>query len=90
MATDLRASFEVNETRFRALLVFTHPVQYTSPFLREMANHPKFEMIAAYCSLQGAEPGHDPGFGINVSWDVPLLDGYAWVELPNIAIAPGL
>ena len=80
----------MNEGRFRTLLVFTHPVQYTSPFLREMAIHPKFEIIAVYCSLQGAEQGHDPGFGIDISWDVPLLDGYPWVEERNVAIAPGL
>lgn len=84
------ASYEVSEKRFRTLLVFTHPVQYTSPFLREMAVHSKFEIMAVYCSLQGAERGHDPGFGIDVAWDVPLLDGYPWVEERNIAIAPGL
>lgn len=55
-----------------------------------MAIHPKFEIIAVYCSLQGAEQGHDPGFGIDISWDVPLLDGYPWVEERNVAIAPGL
>jgi glycosyltransferase involved in cell wall biosynthesis len=37
----------------------------------------------AYCSLQGAESGVDPEFGVTVKWDVPLLEGYPWVAVPN-------
>jgi glycosyltransferase involved in cell wall biosynthesis len=43
----------------------------------------------AYCSLQGAEPGVDPEFGIQVKWDVPLLEGYPWVQIPNKSLRPG-
>jgi hypothetical protein len=28
--------------------------------------------------------GYDPDFATEVQWDVPLLDGYNWVEIPNI------
>jgi glycosyltransferase involved in cell wall biosynthesis len=48
-----------------------------------MAKDPNLELKVAYCSLQGAEAGHDPEFGTTVKWDVPLLDGYDWVEAPN-------
>jgi len=48
------------------------------------------EILVAYCSLQGAEPGVDPGFGVEVTWDIPLLDGYAWVHVPNRSLRPGL
>lgn len=78
------------ERRYRLLLAFTHPVQYTSPVLRETVKHPKLDIMAAYCSLQGVEPGHDPGFGVEVAWDVPLLDGYPWVQVPNWSPFPGL
>src|ERR1700741_320392 len=54
-----------------------------SPILRRMAQHPRLELKVAYCSLLGAEAGHDPEFGTTVQWDVPLLDGYDWVEVPN-------
>jgi glycosyltransferase involved in cell wall biosynthesis len=40
--------------------------------------------------MQGAEPEIDPGFGVQVKWDIPLLDGYPWVCLPNRSWAPGL
>jgi glycosyltransferase involved in cell wall biosynthesis len=80
----------MNDPRRRLLLVFTHPVQYTSPFLREMVKMSMFEIVAAYCSLQGAEPGYDHGFGVDVVWDVPLLEGYPWITVDNVARRPGL
>jgi glycosyltransferase involved in cell wall biosynthesis len=69
--------------RFRVLVVAAHPVQYASANFREMARHPRLDPKVAYCSLRGAEPGLDPEFGTTVQWDVPLLDGYDWVRVPN-------
>src|ERR1700730_4828896 len=71
------------DRRYRVLAVCAHPVQYMSPMLRRMAQHPQLELKVAYCSLRGAEAGHDPEFGTTVQWDVPLLDGYDWLEVPN-------
>src|SRR5205814_7225821 len=48
------------------------------------------EILVAYCSLQGAEPGFDPEFGVEIQWDVPLLDGYKWVHVPNRSLRPRL
>jgi hypothetical protein len=30
-----------------------------------------------------AAAGYDADFQASVQWDVPLLDGYPWVEVPN-------
>ena len=73
----------MNPNRRRVLLVCTHPVQYFAPILQRMARHPKLDIQVAYCSLQGAESGIDPGFGVAVAWDVPLLHGYPWRLVPN-------
>ena len=54
------------------------------------AQHPQLEILVAYCSLQGAEAGLDPDFGVKVAWDIPLLDGYPWVEVPNKSPCPGI
>ena len=78
------------ERRYRVLLVATHPVQYASPVFRQMAEHPRLDITVAYCSLQGAQAGHDPEFGRSVQWDVPLLDGYRWVQVPNRSLRPGI
>jgi glycosyltransferase involved in cell wall biosynthesis len=80
----------MGERRYRVLHVCSHPVQYMSPVLRRMAEHPKLEILVAYCSLQGANPGKDAGFGIEVKWDIPLLEGYPWVEVPNRSRRPAL
>jgi len=71
------------ERRYKVLFVCGHPVQYMSPLLRRMAQHPELEISTVYCRLRGATAGIDPEFGTKIQWDVPLLDGYPWVEIPN-------
>lgn len=69
--------------RLRILAVAAHPVQYQAPLFRRLAARDDVELRVAYCSLRGAEPGHDPEFGTTVQWDVPLLEGYSWTHVPN-------
>src|SRR5947209_7124601 len=76
--------------KYRLLLVSPHPVQYAAPVFRRMAHHSNLDIRVAYCSLQGAEPGLDTGFGVEVAWDVPLLEGYPWVFVANRSPWPGL
>jgi len=71
------------DQRYRVLAVATHPVQYMAPIFRRMARHPSLDLQVAYCSLRGAEAGHDPEFGASVQWDVPLLDHYSWTHVSN-------
>jgi glycosyltransferase involved in cell wall biosynthesis len=71
------------DRRYRVLVVASHPVQYMPPILRRMAAHPALDLQVVYCTLQGAQAGHDPEFGARVQWDVPLLDGYSWSQAPN-------
>jgi glycosyltransferase involved in cell wall biosynthesis len=73
----------VTNCRYRVLAVASHPVQYMSPVLRRLAQAPEIELKVAYCSLRGAEAMHDPEFNATVKWDIPLLDGYEWVEMGN-------
>jgi len=69
--------------RYRVLAIASHPVQYAAPLFRLLAQHPQLDFHVAYCTLRGAEPGHDPEFGVTVKWDIPLLDGYGWTHVPN-------
>jgi glycosyltransferase involved in cell wall biosynthesis len=73
----------MSEPPFKVLAVADHPVQYMAPIFRRMAQDPRLDLHVAYCSLRGAEAGFDPEFRTRVQWDVPLLDGYSWTELPN-------
>lgn len=71
------------EPRYRVLAIGSHPVQYMAPVLRRMAQHPQLDLSVAYCTLRGAQPSHDPDFNTSVKWDIPLLEGYVWHEIPN-------
>jgi len=71
------------DRRYRVLAVATHPVQYMTPLFRRMAAHPSLDFQVAYCTLRGAEAGHDPEFGASIQWDVPVLDGHDWTHVPN-------
>jgi glycosyltransferase involved in cell wall biosynthesis len=54
-----------------------------TPIFRRMANHPALDFQVAYCTLRGAEASHDPEFGANIQWDVPVLDGHSWTHVLN-------
>jgi glycosyltransferase involved in cell wall biosynthesis len=80
----------MNNGRYRLLLICSHPIQYASPVFRDMAKDPRLDILVAYCSLHGAERGVDPGFGVEVTWDVPLFEGYRWVQVPNRSPIPSI
>jgi glycosyltransferase involved in cell wall biosynthesis len=73
----------VPKSRYRVLALAAHPVQYMTPIFRRMAQHPLLDFQVAYCTLRGVEASHDPEFGANIQWDVPLLDGYSWTHVSN-------
>ena len=73
----------MTDRRYRVLAIASHPVQYMAPIFRRMSVNPAVDLHVAYCSLRGAEAGHDPEFGASIQWDVPLLDGYTWFQVPN-------
>jgi hypothetical protein len=62
------------DRRYRVLAIATHPVQYMAPLFRRMSTNPALDLHVVYCTLRGAEVGHDPEFGGSIQWDVPLLD----------------
>jgi glycosyltransferase involved in cell wall biosynthesis len=74
--------------RHRVLFVATHPVQYQAPMFRHMAQNPRLDFQVAYCDLQGSEAALDHDFGVQVKWDVPLLEDYPWVHVPNWSPRP--
>ena len=71
------------ERRYRVLSIASHPVQYQAPLFRRMSQQSSIDLQVSYCTLRGAEAAHDPDFGANIKWDVPLLDGYSWAHVSN-------
>jgi glycosyltransferase involved in cell wall biosynthesis len=74
--------------RFRLAILASHVIQYQSPLFRVLAGQPEIDLSVFFCSEGGAQSYHDKGFGREVKWDVPLLEGYSFEFLPNWSIRP--
>jgi glycosyltransferase involved in cell wall biosynthesis len=72
----------VKNGKYRVLLLCEHPVQYNTILWSLQARHPKLDILVAYCNLRGAQAAMHPEFGVEVKWDVPLLEGYPWILIP--------
>ena len=71
-------------------IITTHPIQYNAPWFRLLAQR-RLITIKVFYTWGQLEKGakYDPGFGTNVDWDIPLLDGYDHYFVKNIAPDPG-
>ena len=63
------------------LFILSHPIQYISPLLKHLAS--KTEIEVCYYSDISVKGGLDKGFGKEIKWDVPLLEGYRFVFVKN-------
>ena len=75
---------------YRVLVLVTHVIPYGSSLFKLLARDPRLDLLVAYCSMQGAETGIDPEFGIEIRWDTSLLEGYPWLHVPNRSPRPAL
>jgi glycosyltransferase involved in cell wall biosynthesis len=70
--------------RFKVGHLITHPVQYLAPLYRHLSRNPSIDLTVFFLSDFSLRSYHDPGFGVSVEWDVPLLGGYSHVFVPSI------
>lgn len=62
--------------RVRLAYLVSHPIQYQAPLLRRIALEPDIELTVLFGSNFSVRGYKDRGFGVEVAWDTPLLDGY--------------
>lgn len=62
----------------------SHPIQYQAPLLRLVSQEKDIDLTVLFGSDFSVRPYVDKGFGVDVSWDVPLLDGYRYKFLPAL------
>ncbi len=72
----------------RLAYVTSHPIQYQAALFRTLAATPDVDFKAFFATDWGLENQFDPGFGRHITWDVPLLAGYAHEFVPNLAPKP--
>ena len=71
--------------KYRLAVLNSHPIQYFAPFYREIAKTKDIDVTVLYCSRQGLDKKfRDEGFGQEIVWDTPLLDGYKHLFLTNL------
>lgn len=76
-------------SRPRVVAIASHPIQYHAPWFRGLAEAPGIDFLAAFVQVPDAKAqGH--GFGIEFTWDVPLLSGYAWQRVDGLRGRGGL
>jgi len=68
----------------RLAYLVSHPIQYQAPLLRRIAQEPDIDLTVLFGSDFSVRGYKDEGFGVDVQWDVPLLDGYKHVFLPKL------
>lgn len=70
-------------------IITTHPIQYNAPFFQLLARQEDIFLKVFYTWGQAQEQVFDPGFGQRIKWDLPLLEGYSYEFVPNVASKPG-
>ena len=73
----------------RLAIVATHPIQYYAPLFQTLTARGRVQVRVFYGWRGGAELELDRGFGREVQWDIPLLDGYEYTFVPNESRRPG-
>jgi glycosyltransferase involved in cell wall biosynthesis len=81
----------MSSLRPRLAIVSTHPIQYYAPVFRALTASHLLDVRIFYTYSQAAHHGvYDSGFGADVQWDIPLLEGYEYQFVHNVAARPGL
>lgn len=73
----------------RLAIVSSHPTQYYAPWFRRLAENAGLEVRVFYLWDFGVRSRLDRGFGHEIRWDLPLLEGYASEFVPNWSTSPG-
>jgi len=69
------------------IFINSHPIQYFAPLYKFMNEH-GVKTKAWYCSDESIRGGMDKQFGVEVKWDIPLLDGYEYSFFKNYSPKP--
>ena len=71
-------------------IITTHPIQYNAPLFKLLTERNKIAVKVFYTWGETVlTDKYDPGFGKIIKWDIPLLAGYEYSFVKNIAAKPG-
>ena len=73
----------------KILCLQSHPIQYFAPLFKSISKESFCDFKVYYCTDSSIKGYIDNGFGKNVKWDIPLLEGYSYKFLKNYSPFPG-
>lgn len=68
----------------------SHPIQYFAPLYTKISNSTAINLEVLFCSDETVKGAIDREFGIQVSWDIPILEGYTHTFLKNYSLNPSI
>jgi glycosyltransferase involved in cell wall biosynthesis len=69
--------------RLRLAVFASHPSEYSGPLFRKLASDSSIDIVVYYGWKFGLSESFDRDSGVNIKWDMPLLDGYRYKFLRN-------
>lgn len=70
-------------------VITTHPIQYNAPLFKLLTLRKNLQVKVFYTWGQAHDKVFDTGFSIYRTWDIPLLEGYEYEFVENVAAKPG-
>ncbi len=77
-----------SDLAMRLAILSMYPIQYHTQWYCALAEHPALEICVYYCHRVTPVEQANAGFGVEFDWDVPLLSGYPYAFLHNVAKPP--
>lgn len=74
--------------KVKVIFIHSHPIQYFAPLYKKVSE--SFSSITLFCSGHGLKGEKDREFGVNIKWDIPVLDGYDYLFLKNQSWKKGI
>lgn len=75
---------------YKLAVVSTHPIQYHTPWFQALSQHAEINLKVYFCHQASAQEQAAAGFGVKFEWDIPLLEGYDYQFLNNVAAQPSI
>ncbi len=73
----------------RLAVIDSHPIQYNAPIFQLLAKRSNLQLKVFYTWGEDVlKRKFDPGFGKEITWDIPLLEGYEYEFMKNVAPEP--
>lgn len=80
----------LQQNKKNIIFINSHPIQYFAPLYEYMEADKDLDLKVYYCSNESIRGVIDKQFGVDVKWDIPLLEKYRYNFLKNYSWKPSI